>query len=232
MLATRALLLRSLRATPSRSLVQKQLSNLPPSKKILKSSLEFQNILKSPLNRTFFSAINRPDSSNDDFQKSDEKFALEASKTDIKSAESLYEGDIKQSKILYQADIVSSEALSSDSTKNQSYYSEKVPLVENIGKIQPKLSLGFTCKVCSTRNTKFISKQAYEKGVVIVKCGGCGNHHLIADNLGWWPDLTEKGIANIEDILAAKGETVRRIANETDRVEISEQLEIVLKEEK
>jgi len=232
MLAARAILLRSLRATPSRRLVQKQLSKLPPSNNILKSSVESQNILKFPSNRTFFSAINRPDSSNDDFQKSDEKFALEASKTDIKSAESLYEGDVKQSKILYQADIVSSEALSSDSTKNQSYYSEKVPLAENIGKIQPKLSLGFTCKVCSTRNTKFISKQAYEKGVVIVKCGGCGNHHLIADNLGWWPDLTEKGITNIEDIVAAKGETVRRIANETDRVEISEQLEIVLKEEK
>lgn len=232
MLATRALLLRSLRAPPSRRFVQKQLSKLPTSTNISKSSLESQNILKFPSNRTFFSAINRPDSSNDDFQKSDEKFALEASRKDIKSAESLYEGDIKQSQILYQADIISSEALSSDSIKNQSYCSEKVPLVENIGKIQPKLSLGFTCKVCDKRNTKFISKQAYEKGVVIVKCGGCGNHHLIADNLGWWPDLTEKGITNIEDILAAKGETVRRIANETDRVEISEQLEIVLKEEK
>lgn len=95
---------------------------------------------------------------------------------------------------------------------------------KELGKLEGKMKLMFTCKKCQTRNSKLISKLAYNKGVVIVTCTGCKNNHLIADNLGWFSEINNK--INIEKLLALKGETVRKILNDKEGY-----LEAVLNEE-
>ena len=66
----------------------------------------------------------------------------------------------------------------------------------------------YTCKVCETRQSRSFTKNAYHTGVVIVRCEGCENLHLIADNLKWFE---EEGV-NVEDL-------VRRENNEVVRIE-------------
>ena len=70
------------------------------------------------------------------------------------------------------------------------------------------LHMFFTCRVCNTRGRKSFTRGAYETGVVLVRCEGCRNRHVIADQLGWFG---EKG--NIEDILKEKSEKVIRVSD-------------------
>ncbi|CAB0010832.1 unnamed protein product [Nesidiocoris tenuis] len=46
-----------------------------------------------------------------------------------------------------------------------------------------------------------------------IRCDGCSNNHLIADNLNWFTDMDGK--RNIEDILAEKGESVQKVITES-----------------
>ena len=74
-----------------------------------------------------------------------------------------------------------------------------------------KMQLSYTCKVthallmqrnqdfprllwtqvCNARNVKVISKLSYTKGVVIVKCDGCKNNHLIGEYIQQSPPLVK-----------------------------------------
>lgn len=77
----------------------------------------------------------------------------------------------------------------------------------------PRLHVIFTCKTCETRVAKSMSKLAYEKGVVIIRCPGCENLHLMADHLGYFG----RNRRNIEDIIAQQGEgqQVKRVGDST-----------------
>ncbi|KAJ4720764.1 Zinc finger, DNL-type [Melia azedarach] len=72
------------------------------------------------------------------------------------------------------------------------------------------LAMIFTCKVCETRSMKTVCRESYENGVVVARCGGCNNLHLIADHLGWFGEP-----GSIEDFLAARGEEVKRGSTDT-----------------
>lgn len=79
-------------------------------------------------------------------------------------------------------------------------------------KISPRhdLAMIFTCKVCETRSMKMASRESYENGVVVARCGGCNNLHLMADRLGWFGQP-----GSIEDFLAEQGEEVKKGPTDT-----------------
>ena len=72
-----------------------------------------------------------------------------------------------------------------------------------------KFQILFTCKVCETRNSHMISRLAYQQGIVIATCPGCGSRHLLADKTG----LLDVGIWDVEQ-LAQQGENVTRMTTD------------------
>ena len=62
--------------------------------------------------------------------------------------------------------------------------------------------------------TKIISKNSYEQGIVLCRCSHCQSLHLIADRLGWFGERTD-----VEQILAERGEEVRRMLSTDENAE-------------
>ncbi|OQR77788.1 DNL-type zinc finger protein-like [Tropilaelaps mercedesae] len=71
-----------------------------------------------------------------------------------------------------------------------------------LGKLPDRrLYLRFKCGPCGLSVEKWLSKQAYDHGVIIVTCDGCKNRHLIADNLGWFPDVDRKKLPKVQEVM-------------------------------
>ena len=73
----------------------------------------------------------------------------------------------------------------------------------------------YTCKICNHRSGKTFSKQAYHSGVVVVKCPGCSNLHLVADHLGWFAN---KG-TDVETIMRERGQDLTRLSSDQEVME-------------
>lgn len=97
-------------------------------------------------------------------------------------------------------------SLNTDNEVRQDIFND-VPGVKTQGE---KYAMVYTCKVCSTRSVKKISKHSYHHGCVLVRCPGCQNLHLIADHIGIFED---KGWT-IESYLSQHGENVKRVVND------------------
>ncbi len=73
--------------------------------------------------------------------------------------------------------------------------------------------LVYTCGICETRSAKRVSKQAYHFGLVICRCPGCENLHLMADHHGL---ISESKNWNVENELLKvnNGEKSFKLVNE------------------
>lgn len=74
------------------------------------------------------------------------------------------------------------------------------------------MAIVFTCDVCETRSAKQFTERSYLHGVVIVRCPGCQNLHLIADRLGYFDD-GDGSDWDLQNIAEMRGESIRTITD-------------------
>lgn len=70
-----------------------------------------------------------------------------------------------------------------------------------------------------------MSKQAYEHGVVIMRCSGCQANHLVADHLGWIKEFEGKKGVTVEDLVR------KHQGQDVTRIDLGDVLNFISKEE-
>jgi len=75
---------------------------------------------------------------------------------------------------------------------------------EEILQVTPMKYVEFNCTICHARVAQSFNKPSNEKGVVIIRCPGCQNLHLIADNFGF--GSSER---SVDEIAFDRGESSR-----------------------
>lgn len=99
---------------------------------------------------------------------------------------------------------ITSSQTQSDDTATKEF---QIPGAQAGGK---KLAIVYTCGVCETRSIKQFSEHSYLNGVVLVRCPGCENLHLIADRLGVFEGKGDDGQGwDIQKAMAELGDNVR-----------------------
>ena len=84
------------------------------------------------------------------------------------------------------------------------------------------MAIVYTCNVCQTRSIKQFTAQAYEHGVVLVRCPGCQNLHLIADRLGYFADDEHHGKNwDVERLVTSTGQSLTRVVTDDNVLELT-----------
>lgn len=105
-----------------------------------------------------------------------------------------------------KADSSRDKALQAEDTSTEKELPPLKAGIPGVRYAEQTMAIVFTCKKCETRAAKAFSKQAYDHGVVIVRCPGCDNLHLVADRLGWFDDQSwdvQKALSEMGDKVVA-----------------------------
>lgn len=149
------------------------------------------------------SSSSKPTTSNstNNTVKDDDNTTNQQSKTNTDTADkiqSIHDDSISKEDLnLAMQEVTQSTATESTTTTTDGEdgmtHTLNLDSIPGTSKGKRQLAIIYTCNVCNTRSAKKFTEQAYNHGVVLVRCPNCQSLHLIADRLGFFTDKDELG---------------------------------------